>query len=256
MKGRTSRTAPSSSTTTLPWAIIRLSQRAGPRRPHRAAGGRDTLLFLPAGGWRRSEIIHLRSQGAATAWKRTKKSLVRTSNSLKTTNRSGSNCRIYTPRNPASSIWKPIAKSICPPKRMRIWNNATKDNPWLKKKIEDSERWGLFLAALSPARLDRPQGVITYVKSSDDADALGLDGQRRENRHPVAGLAILRRGANANPIHQRKRDIRLHHDLVHASVQRDAGKRIFSPRPAVNWEGRKARAAETYERLKALCPRC
>ena len=96
------------------------------------------------------------------------------------------------------------------------WANAIKDKPALKKKIEALPDV-VYSSRRYEGSLERPEGVITYVKSSDDTDALvWLDKEAQIVTE--SQLAILR-AAKCDPDTPAIARHKLHHDLVLAGVQ-------------------------------------
>ena len=117
VKGRTSKTAPSSSITTCPGPSS--ACHSEPAVLTALDSKRRRSAATPSCRRKALKTLFVCDQGCGNGCKRTAKSLVRTSNSSKTTN-TRSSCGIYTPRNPASSTSKRIAKSTC--RRMLIKN--------------------------------------------------------------------------------------------------------------------------------------
>ena len=84
------------------------------------------------------------------------------------------------------------------------WANATKDSPTLKKKIEALPDV-VYSSRRYEGSRERPEGVITYVKSSDDTDALvWLDKEAKLSPSPN-WLFCAR--PNVNRIHRQSRAI-------------------------------------------------
>jgi hypothetical protein len=99
----------------------------------------------------------------------------------------------------------------------QIWANAIKEDPRLKKTIEELPDV-VYSSRNYQGSADRPQGVITYVKSSDDSDALvWLD--KAGEVVTESQLAILRAAA-CEPDTPRQARHPLHHELVLAGVRK------------------------------------
>ena len=77
--------------------------------------------------------------------------------------------------------------------------------------------------------VERPQGVITYVKSSDDTDALVWLDKEARHRHRVTIEQILKRGEMRAGYTGHQARHPLHHDLVLARAYKRRRKKIISP---------------------------
>ena len=126
------------------------------------------------------------------------------------------------------------------------WANAIKDNPRLKKKIEDLPDV-VYSSRHYQGSVDRPQGVITYVKSSDDTDALvWLD--KEAEIVTESQLAILR-AAKCDPDTPAIARHPLHHELVLAGVRKTQEADYIAATGGQLGRPNSTRR-KTYERLK------
>ncbi len=228
----------------LPWAIIRLSQRAG--RVDRIGQQADEIRcysFLPADGV--DQIIHLRSR-VRQRLEENEEVLGSDEQFFEDDKQERQQLQdLYTEK---SSILNMEADSEVDlsSKAYEIWNNATKDNPWLKKKIEDLND-GVYSSRHYTGSTDRPQGVITYIKSSDDADALvWMD---KEEKIVTQSQDTILDAARCEPDTPAQARHPLHHDLVHASVSETQGKDFLTETGGQLGRPKSTRR-RTYERLK------
>ena len=198
----------------LPWAIIRLSQRAG--RVDRIGQKAEEIRcysFLPADGV--EEIIRLRS--------RVRQRLEENGEVLGSDEQFFENDKhaqqlrdLYTEKSGILDLEADTDVDLSS-YAYQEWANAIKDNPQLKKKIEDLPD-GVYSSRHYQGSLDRPQGVITYVKSSDDTDNLvWLDKNGEivtESQKAILDIARCEPDTPAQARHP------LHHDLVLAGVEK------------------------------------
>ena len=198
----------------LPWAIIRLSQRAG--RVDRIGQKAEEIRcysFMPAQGV--EAIILLRS--------RVRQRLEENGEVV------GSDEQFFEDDKPArqlrdlytekSGILDQEADSEVDLSSYAYqeWANAIKEDPRLKKKIEELPDV-VYSSRHYQGSADHPQGVITYVKSDDDNDALvWLD--KAGELVTESQLAILR-AAKCEPDTPAQARHPLHHDLVLAGVKK------------------------------------
>lgn len=126
----------------------------------------------------------------------------------------------------------------------QIWQNATKNNPALKKRIEEMPNV-VYSARRYTAAPQRPHGALVYIKTAEDNDALAwLD----EQGQPVtlSQLRILQ-AAECSPDTPTAPRHPNHHQLVQQGVQhlaqeeKSAGGQLGRPSGA---------RFRTYERLK------
>ena len=198
----------------LPWAIIRLSQRAG--RVDRIGQKAEEIRcysFMPAQGV--EEIIRLRSRVRQRLEENGE--IVGSDEQFFEDEKHAQQLRdLYTEKSGILDLEADSEVDLSS-YAYQEWANATKDNPRLKKKIEDLPDV-VYSSRHYQGSLDRPQGVITYVKSSDDTDALvWLD--KEAEIVTESQLAILR-AAKCDPDTPVQARHQLHHGLVLAGVQR------------------------------------
>ena len=196
----------------LPWAIIRLSQRAGRvDRIGQRAPEIHCYSFLPAQGV--EAIIRLRS--------RVRQRLLENGEVV------GTDERFFEDEQRAQELRDLYTEKAeilnqegdsdvdLSSKAYQIWHDATKDDPELKEHIESlpdlaySSRHYLG----SPGR---PQGVITYVKASDDTDAIvwvDQDGQLASDAEDL--ILDVAKCQPDTPASQRHPS---HHELVERGV--------------------------------------
>lgn len=225
----------------LPWAIIRLIQRAG--RVDRIGQQSDTILcysFLPADGVER--IIRLRSRVSQRLLQNAE--VVGTDEAFfEDDSAAGPILDLY---NEKAGILDGDADTEVDlgSYAYQIWKNAIDQSPSLERAIADLPNvvYSTRAHAGTPAQ---PDGVLVYMRTADDNDALAwID---REGRSVTQSqLAILRAaecgpGTPAQPRHAE------HHDLVKQGVsylveeERVVGGQLGRPSGA---------RFRTYERLK------
>ncbi|MCY4061895.1 MAG: phospholipase D-like domain-containing protein [Chloroflexi bacterium] len=198
----------------LPWAIIRLSQRAG--RVDRIGQKAEEIRcysFMPADGV--EEIIRLRSRVRQRLEENGE--VVGSDEQFFEDDKHAQQLRdLYTEKSGILELEADSEVDLSS-YAYQEWANATKDNPRLKKKIEDLPDV-VYSSRRYQGSVDRPQGVISYVKSSGDRDDLiWLD--KNEEIVTESQLAILR-AARCEPDTPAQARHPLHHDLVLAGVQK------------------------------------
>ena len=198
----------------LPWAIIRLSQRAG--RVDRIGQQAEEIrcyTFMPAQGV--EEIIRLRSRVRQRLQENGE--VVGSDEQFFEDDVQAQQLRdLYTEKSGILDLEADSEVDLSS-YAYQEWANAIKDKPALKKKIEALPDV-VYSSRRYEGSLERPEGVITYVKSSDDTDALvWLD----KEAHIVteSQLAILR-AAKCDPDTPAQARHPLHHDLVLAGVRK------------------------------------
>ena len=198
----------------LPWAIIRLSQRAG--RVDRIGQKAEEIRcysFMPAAGV--ESIIRLRSRVRQRLQENGE--VVGSDEQFFEDDKGAQQLRdLYTEK---SGILDAEADSEVDlsSEAYQIWANATKDDPRLKARIE-SLTDGVYSSRRYQGSLERPQGVITYVKTGNDTDALvWLD----EDGEVVteSQLAILR-AAKCQPDTPKAARHPRHHELALEAVRK------------------------------------
>lgn len=171
----------------LPWAIIRLSQRAG--RVDRIGQQAERILcysFLPAEGV--EEIIRLRARVQRRLLENGE--VVGSDEQFFEEETLAQQLRdLYTERSGIIDMEGDTEVDLSS-YAYEIWANATRDNALLAKKVADLPDV-VYSSRQYSGSAQRPQGVLTYMKTTDGVDALAwLD----EQGNPVteSQLAILR----------------------------------------------------------------
>ncbi|MDE2776788.1 MAG: phospholipase D-like domain-containing protein [Chloroflexota bacterium] len=194
----------------LPWAIIRLSQRAG--RVDRIGQQAEEIRcysFMPAQGV--EEIIRLRSRVRQRLEENGE--VVGSDEQFFEDDKHARQLRdLYTEKSGILDLEADSEVDLSS-YAYQEWANATKDNPALRHKIEAlRETDGVYSSRHYLGSAERPQGVITYVKSANDTDALvWLDQEERVVTE--SQLAILR-AAKCDPDTPRQALHPGHHDLA------------------------------------------
>lgn len=223
----------------LPWAIIRLIQRAG--RVDRIGQQSEAIqcyTFMPAEGVER--IIRLRVRVRERL--RQNAEVIGTDEAFFEDDEDDATLRnLYHEK--AGVLEDPADDEIdLSSYAWQIWNNATKDNEELRSTIETLP--GVVCTSKQKTAED---GVLVYLRTADDNDALAwLDSESKIVTE--SQLDILRAAACPSDTPAMER-AEYHHDLVKAAVgqlveqERSAGGNLGRP------SGPRARA---YERLKRL----
>lgn len=225
----------------LPWAIIRLIQRAG--RVDRIGQQADTIncySFLPADGVER--IIRLRA---------------RVRDRLKENQEVvGSDEAFFEDddhKNPIEDLYSEKSGVLdgeddgevdLASYAFQIWQNAIKDNPKLQKTVEDMPDV-VFATKATPQLADAKEGALVYIRTPDDNDALAWMGRDGEilTQSP---LAILR-AAECAPDEPALERTEFHHEIVRAGVEH----LMQEERTTHGALGRPSGARfKTYDRLK------
>lgn len=224
----------------LPWAIIRLIQRAG--RVDRIGQKADKILcysFLPTEGVER--LINLR--GRLRQRLRENAEVVGTDEAFF---EDGADQVILDLYNEKSGILdgEEDTEVDLTSEAFQIWKNATDANPALKKLIEDMPNV-VYSTRAHAATPTQPAGVLLYMRTAEGNDALAWV-DREGNSVTQSQLAILRIAACDPDTPPIPRDL-LHHELVKAGVklvvdeEKSAGGQLGRPSGA---------RFRTYERLK------
>lgn len=225
----------------LPWAIIRLIQRAG--RVDRIGQNAEKILcysFLPAEGVER--IINLRE--------RLRQRLQENAEVVGTDEAffEGDSERVILDLyNEKSGILdgEDDAEVDLTSEAFQIWKKATDGNPGLKKTIEELPNVVYSTRAHTPTPL-QPEGVLLYMKTTEGNDSL-VWVDRNGNSVTQSQLAVLRAAACAESTPAIPKDEQ-HHELVKQGAQliaeeeRNAGGQLGRPSGA---------RFRTYERLKS-----
>lgn len=197
----------------LPWAIIRLSQRAG--RVDRIGQKAEEIRcysFVPAQGV--EQIIRLRSRVRQRLQENGE--VVGSDEQFFEDDKGAQQLRdLYTEKSGIHDL-ETNSEVDLSSYAYQEWENATKDNPQLKQKIEDLPDV-VYSSRHYEGSSERPQGLIAYVKSSDDNDALvWLD--KAGEIVTESQLAILR-AAKCEPDTAPIARHPYHHDLVRKAVE-------------------------------------
>ncbi|HLO86174.1 MAG TPA: helicase-related protein [Nostocaceae cyanobacterium] len=225
----------------LPWAIIRLIQRAG--RVDRIGQKAEKILcysFLPAEGVER--IINLR--------RRLRQRLLENAEVVGTDElffEDDSSQGILDLYNEKSGILdgEEDTEVDLTSEAFQIWKNATDGNPALKKTIEEMPSVVYSTRAHIPQPV-QPEGVLLYMKTTEGNDSL-IWVDRKGNSVTQSQLAVLRTAACEESTPAIPRDEQ-HHKLVKkgaeliAEDEKNAGGQLGRPSGA---------RFRTYERLKS-----
>jgi SNF2 family DNA or RNA helicase len=229
----------------LPWAIIRLIQRAG--RVDRIGQKAEEILcysFLPAEGVDR--LINLRGRlqqrlaenaevvGTDEAFFEDRASDPKTGQMI---------IDLYNEKSGILDGEEDTEVDLTS-EAFQIWSNATKDNPQLKKTIEDMNNV-VYATRQHQATATHPEGVLLYMRTSEGNDALAwVDRSGRSVTQ--SQLAILRTAACSPDTLGMERHPE-HHKLVRKGTELIAA----DERSSGGQLGRKSGARyRTYERLK------
>ena len=227
----------------LPWAIIRLIQRAG--RVDRIGQRADTILcytFLPAEGIER--IIRLRARvsqrlqenadvvGADEAFfEEVEKNTV-----------NGDLTDLYNEK--AGILDEDDTEVDLASYAYQIWQNAVEADPALEHLIPNTPPVIFSTKAHSPAS-DKPEGVLVYMRTKEGADALAWVD--KEGKSVTESQFTILRAAQCHAETEALPRLAKHHTLVQAGVNiileenRSVGGQLGRPNGA---------RFRTYERLK------
>ncbi len=226
----------------LPWAIIRLIQRAG--RVDRIGQKAENILcysFLPADGVER--IIRLRARVRQRL--RENAEVVGTDESFFEDDDTGQTVRDLYHEKAGMLDDAEDSEVDLGSYAYQIWQNAIAANPKLAKSVEDLPPV-VYSARAHKAAEQSPPGVLVYLRTADDNDALvWMDGQG--NNVSESPLAILQ-AAECRPNTPAVPRADNHHDLVRKGVDF-----VVSEEKSVGGQlGRPSGARfRTYERLKS-----
>ena len=196
----------------LPWAIIRLVQRAG--RVDRIGQQAEQILcysFLPAEGV--DQIIRLRARVRQRLHENSE--VVGSDERFFEDDTQGQHLRdLYTEKSGILDA-EPDSEVDLASYAYQIWLNATKENSALARKVADLPNV-VFATRRYGGSLEYPEGVLVYMKTADGTDSLAWVNERGESV-TQSQLAILRAAAcepdtPALPRHP------AHHDLVAQGV--------------------------------------
>jgi superfamily II DNA or RNA helicase len=225
----------------LPWAIIRLIQRAG--RVDRIGQKSDKILcysFLPAAGV--EELIRLRARVRSRL--RENAEVVGTDEAFFEDD--SEKKKLVDLYNEKSGILDGDADSEVDlaSYAYQIWKNATDENPTLKSTIEALPEV-VYSTKEFPAESKRPQGVLVYLRTAEGHDALAWVD--KDGKAVTQSQFEILRAAECEPdtLALPRRDD--HHSLVQKGAEL-----IVSEEKAVGGQlGRPSGARfRSYERLK------
>jgi superfamily II DNA or RNA helicase len=224
----------------LPWAIIRLIQRAG--RVDRIGQESEQILcysFLPADGVER--LINLRSRLRNRLQENAE--VVGTDEEFFEEQGDRLILDLYNEKTGIVDDTEDNEVDLTS-EAFQIWKNATDNNPALKKAIEQMPNVVYSCRPHTPEPI-KPEGVMVYIRTSEGNDALAYV-DRKGNSVTQSQLAILRLAACDLDTPAIPRDD-LHHQLVEkgakliAEEEKSVGGQLGSPKGA---------RFRTYERLK------
>ncbi|WP_138502885.1 helicase-related protein [Nostoc sp. PA-18-2419] len=225
----------------LPWAIIRLIQRAG--RVDRIGQNADTILcysFLPVEGVER--IINLR--GRLRKRLQENAEVVGTDEAFFEDDDTRVILDLYNEKSGILDGEEDTEVDLTS-EAFQIWKKATDENPGLKKTIEEMQNVIYSTRAHTPQPV-QPEGVLLYMKTTEGNDSL-IYVDRNGNSVTQSQLAILRFAACEESTPAIPRDEQ-HHELVKKGAQliaeeeKNAGGQLGRPSGA---------RFRTYERLKS-----
>ncbi|MHC5734359.1 helicase-related protein [Nostoc sp.] len=225
----------------LPWAIIRLIQRAG--RVDRIGQNADQILcysFLPAEGVER--IINLR--GRLRKRLQENAEVVGTDEAFFEDDDARVILDLYNEKSGVLDGEEDTEVDLTS-EAFQIWKKATDGNPGLKKMIEEMQNVVYSTRAHTPQPV-QPEGVLLYMKTTEGNDSL-IYVDRDGNSVTQSQLAVLRVAACEESTPAIPRD-KQHHELVNkgaeliAEDEKNAGGQLGRPSGA---------RFRTYERLKS-----
>ncbi|MEH2395808.1 helicase-related protein [Nostoc sp.] len=225
----------------LPWAIIRLIQRAG--RVDRIGQNADQILcysFLPAEGVER--IINLR--GRLRKRLQENAEVVGTDEGFFEDDDARVILDLYNEKSGVLDGEEDTEVDLTS-EAFQIWKKATDGNPGLKKTIEEMQNVVYSTRAHTPQPV-QPEGVLLYMKTTEGNDSL-IYVDRDGNSVTQSQLAVLRVAACEESTPAIPRD-KQHHELVKkgaeliAEEEKNAGGQLGRPSGA---------RFRTYERLKS-----
>jgi hypothetical protein len=225
----------------LPWAIIRLIQRAG--RVDRIGQQADTIncySFLPAEGVER--IIRLRARVRARL-KENQEVVGSDETFFEDDNKENPIQDLYSEKSGILD-GEDDGEVDLASYAFQIWQNATTADPKLRKLVEDLPDVVYATKAL-PSVADAKAGALVYIRTPDDNDALAWVDQNGEilTQSP---LAILR-AAECPPTELALERTDYHHDIVRHGVEH----LMQEERTTHGTLGRPSGARyKTYDRLK------
>lgn len=225
----------------LPWAIIRLIQRAG--RVDRIGQNAEKILcysFLPAEGV--ENIINLR--GRLKQRLQENAEVVGTDETFFEDDSARVILDLYNEKSGILDGEEDTEVDLTS-EAFQIWKKATDDNPGLKKKIEEMPNVVYSTRAHNPKPL-QPSGVLLYMKTTEGNDSL-VYVDRDGNSVTQSQLAVLKVAAckpDTPPIakHEHHHELVLKGSELVAEEEKNSGGQLGRPSGA---------RFRTYERLKS-----
>ena len=224
----------------LPWAVIRLVQRAG--RVDRIGQQAETILcysFLPADGVER--IIRLRARVRQRLQENAE--VVGTDEAFFEDDRNDQAIRDLFTEKAGILDGDADTEVDLGSYAFQIWKNAIDRNPSLQKIIADLPNV-VYSTKPHVPRMEQPEGVLVYVRTAEGNDALAWVDKHgnpiTESQFAILRAAMCEPDTPALPRHDN------HHDLVRQGVER-----IASEEKSIGGQlGRPSGARfRTYERL-------
>ena len=225
----------------LPWAIIRLIQRAG--RVDRIGQNAQKIIcysFLPTEGVER--IINLRLRLRQRLQENAE--VVGTDEAFFEDDSEQVILDLYNEKSGILDGEEDTEVDLTS-EAFQIWKKATDDNPALKKTIEDMPNVVYSTRAHTPTQ-SSPEGVLLYMKTTEGNDSLAWV-DRNGNSVTQSQIAVLRAAACEESTPAIPKDEQ-HHELVKkgaeliAQEEKNAGGQLGRPSGA---------RFRTYERLKS-----
>ncbi len=236
----------------LPWAIIRLVQRAGRvDRIGQKAAEIKCYSFLPADGV--EQIIKLRARVRQRLQENGE--VIGTDEQFFEDERDNRQLRdLYTEKSGILDD-EADAEVDLASYAYQIWHDAIQDNPALEKKIAEMPDVVFSTRSHAPS-VEQPEGVLVYMRTTEDADSLAWV-DRDGNSITQSQLAVLRAAECRPDTPTITRDPQ-HHDLVRQAVEqmireeRSTGGQLGKPSGARYKTY--TRLKEYYDDLKARSP--
>jgi len=226
----------------LPWAIIRLVQRAGRvDRIGQKAAEIKCYSFLPADGV--EQIIRLRARVRQRLQENSE--VIGTDEQFFEDERGNQQLRdLYTEKSGILDD-EADAEVDLASYAYQIWHDAIKDNSVLEKKIAEMPDVVFSTRPHAPS-VEQPEGVLVYMRTAEDTDSLAWV-DRDGNSVTQSQLAVLH-AAECRPDTPTLSRHPQHHDLVRQAVEqmireeKSTGGQLGKPSGA---------RYKTYTRLKA-----
>jgi superfamily II DNA or RNA helicase len=225
----------------LPWAVIRLAQRAG--RVDRIGQQAETILcysFLPADGVER--LIRLRARVRQRLQENAE--VVGTDEAFFEDDRNDQAIRDLFTEKAGILDGNADTEVDLGSYAFQIWKNASDRDPSLHKIIADLPHV-VYSTKPHVPRMEQPEGVLVYVRTAEGNDALAwvdkLGNPVTESQFAILRAAMCEPDTPALTRHNN------HHDLVRQGIER-----IASEEKSIGGQlGRPSGARfRTYERLK------